>query len=114
VVKGITMHRHTDPFGGSAGLADKAAGSLLRDGRIYVAVEQAVVAGDPVFVRYATGAGGSQRGAFRKDADTATALLVKGAKYLTTQATIGGIAAVEFDASPRRRNRRQLGVAATQ
>jgi hypothetical protein len=53
-----------------------------------------------VRARYATGAGGSQKGAFRKDADTATALLVKGAKYLTTQATIGGIA--KSSSIPRR------------
>jgi hypothetical protein len=100
VVKGVTMHRHRDPFGVGAtgGVQDKEASALLRYGRMYVAVEQAVVAGDPVFCRFATGAGGAVRGAFRKDADTATAVLVKGAKYLTTQATIGGIAKVQFDA----------------
>jgi hypothetical protein len=42
--------------------------NVLRRGSVYVQVEEAVVAHDVVFVRYAAGAGGTQLGAFRKSA----------------------------------------------
>lgn len=46
---------------------------VMRKGRVLVKPEVSVNVGDPVFIRYASGAGGTQVGAFRKDADTATA-----------------------------------------
>lgn len=54
----------------------------LRTGVIYVNVEGTVAQDGAVYCRYAAGAGGSQLGAFRADADTATAAIVPNAKYL--------------------------------
>jgi hypothetical protein len=50
-----------------------------------------------VFVRFAAGGGGSQLGAFRKSADTATAVALPGAIYKSSQATPGGLALVEIN-----------------
>lgn len=66
-----------------------------RVGRIWVLVEEAVVAGDQAFVRYAAGSF-SQLGAFRKSADTATAAALPNAYYVTSQASAGGYAMVEL------------------
>ncbi len=65
-------------------------------GQGYVVVEEAVSAQDAVYVRYDTGAGGSQKGAFRKSADTSTAAAVTGARYLTS-ASAGGLALVAIN-----------------
>ena len=43
------------------------------EGDIAVNGEEAVNAGDQVYIRYASGSGGTQLGAFRKSADTTTA-----------------------------------------
>lgn len=74
----------------------KSAVGVMRQGRVWVQVEEAVNDGDDVFVRYATGAGGSQKGAFRKSADTATAGALPTAKYVTT-ASASGLAMVEIN-----------------
>jgi hypothetical protein len=75
---------------------NKDAASLLRSGRIWVQVEEAVVVGDPVFVRHA----GGPLGAFRKDADVSAmvdqATAIPNAKYLSAAAE-NGLALIEFD-----------------
>lgn len=97
---GVVLHSHSYPKDivlGMLGLKPKACLSLLRKGRCWVTVEQAVAPADPVFIRHTAGAGGTQLGAFRKDADTATATdLTKKGVYLST-AAIGGLALVEID-----------------
>ena len=83
---------------GTTGLKPKATVSVMEKGRCWVVVEQAVAKEDPVYIRHTpNGAGKLQLGAFRKDADTANALQMKGCRYLTTQATPGGLAMVEVD-----------------
>lgn len=68
---------------------------VMRKGRIYVKVEQAVAKGDPVYVRFS--ASGSQRlGAFRMDADSATAALLPRAAFLTP-ASANGLAILEIN-----------------
>lgn len=69
----------------------------LRQGQIWVTVEEAVVQDGPVFVRFAAGGGGTQLGAFRTSADTATAVQLPSAIYKTSQPTIGGLALVELN-----------------
>lgn len=64
---------------------------VLEDGEIFVRVEEAVAKGDSPFVRYASGAGGTQLGAFRKSADTSTAAALPGATY-ESDAAAGGLA----------------------
>lgn len=105
LVEGIAVHTHSrDNFGFSAltpstaGVKPQQTMNVLRRGTIYVVVEEAVAAHDPAFVRFAAGAGGTQLGAFRKSADTATAAAVKGGRFLSSAAA-GGIAKVHFDAT---------------
>lgn len=57
--------------------------------------EEAVNKGDQVFVRYATGAGGSQKGHVRTDADTATAVAIN-AKFDETL-TAAGIVKIKLN-----------------
>ena len=68
---------------------------VLRRGRIWVLAEGAVARYTPAFVRFATGAGGTELGSFRGDADTATAAQCDWAIFLT-DATAGSLALVEI------------------
>lgn len=68
---------------------------ILRMGHIYVLVEGTGTEGAPLFVRYAAGAGGSQLGAFRTDADTSTAVAIPGMRALETW-TASGIVLAEL------------------
>jgi len=63
---------------------DEEVMPVLRHGRVWVRVENAFVAGAAAFVRFASGAGGTQLGAIRTDADTATAVAVAGLRLLTS------------------------------
>lgn len=100
-VLGVVVSQHTQesqyPGGSTPSFipASQTVG-LMRKGRIWVNVEEAVVAGDQPFVRFAAGSF-SQLGAFRKSADTATAVALPNARYVTSQATIGGVAVVELE-----------------
>ena len=105
ICQGIAVHAHALDNIGLSGLSPATAGiqpgemfTVMRRGYIWVKVEEAVVRGGPVYMRYAAGAGGTILGSFRTSADTATASLVKGATYQTSQATVGGLAQVFFDA----------------
>lgn len=71
----------------------KSAVPVLKKGRIWVKVEEAVAPTDTVSIRHA--AGGNGVGSFCKTADGSRALLA-GAKYLTTAAA-NGLAVVEMD-----------------
>lgn len=73
----------------------KSAVSVMRQGRVWVTVEEAVNADDDVYVRYATGTG-TQKGAFRKSADTTTAAVLPGARYITS-ALANGLAQIELN-----------------
>lgn len=67
----------------------------LRNGYIVVITEEAVSAGDPVYVRFADGAGGTQEGACRNDADTASAGLLPRAFFVRD--ADAGLALVDFN-----------------
>ncbi len=76
--------------------ASYAAGdlaNLMKVGRIWVFPEQNVVDGDPVYVRGIANGGLTQLGAFRKDADSANAFLLAGAKWRDTVTTGAGVVA---------------------
>jgi hypothetical protein len=86
---GVTLHTHqADPLIG-IGIPNKGTLNLLKRGRVYVTVEEAVTPASPVFVRFASGAGGTQKGGFRASADSATAVAWTRARYLTTAAAAG-------------------------
>lgn len=81
---------------GSSSYKAKDAVSVLSQGRVYVKVEEAVAAGDSVFVRYASGVGGSVPGLFRNDADTSTAFELTRARFIAG-ADAGGLAVIEIN-----------------
>jgi len=98
---GIARFEHTEPDATSARNTITTSGatstqydanediSILEIGKIYVEVEQAVAPGDPVFVRFASGAGGSELGKFRANADTATAFALENAEWVTSTTGVG-------------------------
>lgn len=69
---------------------------VLESGRCFVTVEEDVKKGDDVFVRYASGSGGSQLGAFRKSDDTSTAAQLPRAIY-DTDGSAGGLAVLKLN-----------------
>lgn len=89
-------------LGAAATTADYVDGEevpVLSMGGIWVYSEQAVTDGAPVYLRTASGAGGAVLGAFRTDADTATAVLVPGA-YFKRDSAAAGAAWAEFTYTP--------------
>jgi len=96
---GVALHSHANEVGGDdLNLIDDASAfNVLHVGRVYVQVEEAVTPASTVFVRVVAGGGGTQLGAFRASADTASALAATGARYLTS-AGIAGFAVLEIDA----------------
>ncbi len=64
----------------SADYADGESAPLLVEGAIACVTETAFTTNAPVYCRIAAGAGGSTIGAFRNDADSATAILVPNAR----------------------------------
>lgn len=81
----------------TAGILDQVQFNMIERGRVWVISEEAVDVDSPVYCRYASGAGGTQLGAFRASADTSTAFLVKGARYLTKTTAANQLAQLEFD-----------------
>ena len=73
---------------------ENSAMNVLDEGRIYVICEDGCVPGDDVFFRHTTGTG-TVIGAFRTDADTATADQITGATFEST-AAVGAIAIVKL------------------
>ncbi len=69
---------------------------VVKKGRVWVNVEEAVTPASPVFVRFAAGSFPTL-GAFRASADTATAVALPSAKFINSQATIGGLVQVEVN-----------------
>ena len=63
---------------------------VMKKGRVAVEVEEAIADGDGVFVRVAVGTAATL-GAFRNDADTATAVEVEGAKWVSESITVDGV-----------------------
>jgi hypothetical protein len=90
---GVLAHKQNraDPsLGAALGIEQNEIASLVRTGRIWVTVEEAIVVGtDDVFVRHTAGGGGSTLGAFRTDADTASAQAVLNANWIQGSAAAG-------------------------
>lgn len=91
------VHTNVDPI---EGYADEVAPfqdmSIGYQGQWWVRVEQDVLVTDPVFFRHTAGAGGTQLGAWRKDADTATADQVTNARWVQP-ASAGGLALLSLN-----------------
>jgi hypothetical protein len=98
---GVVLHSHDYAPTlqlGTTGIKPKNMMSVLNRGRVWVQVEDAVAVGGRCFVRHTASGGNTQLGKFRSNADTATAIEWKGARYLTA-ASGGGLAMVEVDAN---------------
>lgn len=102
-IVGVTVHTHTQD---RLHLADgKVFGegdtmNVLDRGAVFVAPEEAVTPADPVYARIANGSADpslTQKGAFRASDDAGTAVLVRGARWLTS-ANAGEPAMLAFDA----------------
>lgn len=93
--RGVTVFM---PFAPNAPNAVGDCITYMKKGRIWVNVEEAVTPASPVFVRFAAGAFPTL-GAFRASDDTASAVALPNgsAKYITAQATIGGLALLELN-----------------
>lgn len=91
-VAGVVIHKHVE----EGILLEKEAVSLLRKGRIYVKVEEAVSPGDQVHVR-AVVSGQEEAGSFRASADgTDTINISSKAEYLSS-AEAGEFALVDIN-----------------
>lgn len=102
LVLGPVVHSHAYSKGingelGTSGLKPKAVLNILVKGRIWVLSETDAAVGDPVFVRYASGAGGTQLGAVRNATVSGEMidLTIKG-RYVTS-VTAGNLAMIEVD-----------------
>lgn len=102
VIIGMLSHTHqfdpgqvpTSPT--TAGIPIDYTCSVMTRGRIFVQVEEAVTPASAVFVRHTAGAGGTQKGAIRASADTATAVAWTAARFLTS-AGANGFAVLEIN-----------------
>ena len=98
-VAGIALHTQfvEQSVGGTNNLGydPQSSMNVLRKGRAYVQVEDAVVKGGLPFVRFVAGAS-EQLGAFRSDADTSDAVALPDARFVTS-AGAGELAIVEIN-----------------
>lgn len=98
-VLGITVRTHHARLDlsstGTENYEDEASIPVRRKGRIWVEIEDAFEAGDPVYVRF-TAPGTEQIGAIRTDADTANAVLVAGMRIVSSGAA-GALGIVEVN-----------------
>jgi hypothetical protein len=82
----------------AVGLTPKALLNVMVKGRIWVMSETTADVGDPVFVRYAAGVGGTQLGAVRNATVSSEMIdLTAKARYLTSVASAPGLALIEVD-----------------
>jgi hypothetical protein len=73
-ILGVALHDHAHNPANTDGILDDDMFSVGQRGRFYVRAEVAMDPTKPVFIRYASGAGGTVLGSIRDTADTATAL----------------------------------------
>lgn len=90
-ILGIVVNSFSrDPSATLSGIEAIPAGAVcdvLVRGAIRVHVEENVAVGDPVYARHTANGGNTILGKFRNDADTASCVLVKGARFLTAGST---------------------------
>lgn len=94
LAKGVAIHAQSQEVTNAVGpeWPINSAFPTLKKGRVYVAVEDAVTAGLPVFVRFQAG----NVGGFRSDVDGVNAVALPGAKFVTST-TGAGIAIIELN-----------------
>ena len=80
----------------TAGYVENALVPVARTSRIYAECEETVVKGNPVWVRFVAGAGGSVIGLVRSDVDTASAELAGAASFAESR-TGAGLVAIDLN-----------------
>ncbi len=80
---GVVLRSHTQPQGEGYAAGDPMP--VMKKGRVWVPVEDAVTAESAAFVRFAVNTT-EQLGAFRSDADVDKAVALPGAKFVTNAA----------------------------
>jgi len=95
---GILVHTHCqqDPsLAGALGVALLETAGVVRRGRIWVVTEEAIAVTDDVYFRHTSGTG-TEIGAFRNDADTASCDQITNAQWLRGCAA-AGVALLEIN-----------------
>ena len=90
---GVTLRSHTQDQ--EEGYSDGDPMPVIKKGRVWVPVEDAVTAESAAFVRFVA-AGAEQLGAFRSDADGTDAVALPGAKFVS-DAEAGGLALLDLN-----------------
>ena len=96
-IMGVTTRIHSnvdptsaDPANQQGAVSPFQDASIVHEGQVWVEVDEAVAAGDPVFMRHtAGGTGPGVPGSFRQDADTARADQLAGAKFESATTGVG-------------------------
>ena len=97
---GVVMHSHaivSKEDGLDAGYGAKETANVLRKGYVWVVIEETVAIGDAVYFRHTASGGNTKLGAFRNDADTATADQLTNARWVRGGTAAEGIALLELD-----------------
>jgi len=91
--RGFAVHEHAATTVDTDGLvkyAQRASVNVLRQGALLVRTEEAVAAGDDVYVRFAAnGEGKTVIGACRNDSDSSTCVQFSGVKFEETTTAAG-------------------------
>lgn len=90
---GVVLRSHTQPQNEGYAVGDPMA--VIKKGRVWVPVENAVAAESAAFVRFAVNTT-EQTGAFRSDADTDKAVALPGAKFVS-DAAAGALALLDLN-----------------
>jgi hypothetical protein len=96
-MRGVVIHSHNQEPSialGTVGLKPRSCFGVLRRGRVALLVEEAVVAGDRGFVRFA---GTGQKGAWRKSAVTNETIDLTAQVEFVTAAGANGLAFADVD-----------------
>ena len=95
----ISLHTHQlaqDRETGAVVYPEKAMVNAMRQGRVWVLVEEEVTSDDQVYMRFLADGTTKLPGQFRKSADSAKAILVSGARFVTS-AGAGELAVIEIN-----------------
>lgn len=92
---GVVVRSHTQPR--TEGYQPTDPMPVMKKGRIWVTVEDAVAAEAAAFVRFVIGVPGQVLGAFRSNVDGGNAAALPNAKFVTTQAVAGGLALLDLN-----------------
>ncbi len=97
IPKGVVVHSHSYQVGvdlGDTGLKPKTEMSIMRRGRIWVTVQEAVIPGDRAYIRFA---GTGQKGGWRKSEVVGETMDITLQAEFQTTAAADALAVVEVD-----------------